>query len=127
VHPEHGGKGAEHREKVSWMQRTRTSLEEDERAHQQRRLADAREAFTAHAALYVLVMAALLVLNLFLTGFWWSGIVLVGWGIVLALHYQILRRVGTVDAGRSAARDRGADQQRQAGRLTRVLSRHQAT
>jgi fatty acid desaturase len=98
VHPEHGGNGAEHREKVSWMQKT--SLEDDVGAHQQRRLADAREAFAAHAALYVLVMAALLVLNLFLTGFWWSGIVLVGWGIVLALHYQILRRIGTADAGR---------------------------
>ena len=78
----------------------KTSLEDDEWADQQRRLGDAREVFAAHAALYVLVMAALLVLNLFLTGFWWSGIVLVGWGIVLALHYQVLRRVGTADAGR---------------------------
>jgi fatty acid desaturase len=83
----------------------KTSLEEDERADQQRRLADAREAFAAHAALYVLVMAALLVLNLFLTGFWWSGIVLVGWGIVLALHYLILRRATTADAGRQAGTD----------------------
>jgi hypothetical protein len=80
----------------------KTILEDDAGADQQRRLADAREAFAAHAALYVLVMAALLVLNLFLTGFWWSGIVLVGWGIVLALHYQILRRVVTADAGRQA-------------------------
>ena len=63
---------------------------------------DAREGFTAHATLYVLVMAALIVLNLFLTGVWWSGIVLVGWGIVLALHYLSLRRVGTADAGRQA-------------------------
>ena len=78
----------------------KASLEDDEWADQQRRLGDAREVFAAHAALYVLVMAALLVLNLFLTGFWWSGIVLVGWGIVLALHYQVLRRVGTADAGR---------------------------
>jgi 2TM domain len=73
------------------------STEDHERADQQQRLEDTREAFTAHAAMYVLVMAALLVLNLFLTGFWWSGIVLVGWGIVLALHYLILRRVGTAD------------------------------
>jgi hypothetical protein len=101
VHPEHGGNGAEHREKVSWMQKT--SLEDDAGAHQQQRLADAREAFAAHAALYVLVMAALLVLNLFLTGFWWSGVVLVGWGIALALHYLILRRVGKADGGRQRA------------------------
>jgi 2TM domain len=80
----------------------KTSLEDDERAGQQRRVADAREAFAAHACLYVLVTAALLVLNLFLTGFWWSGVVLVGWGIVLALHYQILRRFGTIDGGRQA-------------------------
>jgi hypothetical protein len=98
VHPEHGGNGAAHRKKVSWMHKT--SLGDDAGAHQQRRLADAREAFAAHAALYVLVMAALLVLNLFLTGSWWSGIVLVGWGIVLALHYLILRRVGTADRDR---------------------------
>jgi 2TM domain len=100
VHPEHGGNGAEHREQVSWMQKI--SLGGDAGADQQRRVQDAREAFAAHAALYVLVMAALLVLNLFLTGSWWSGIVLVGWGIVLALHYQILRRVGMPDAGRQA-------------------------
>jgi fatty acid desaturase len=76
------------------------SLEDDERADQQRPSEDAREAFAAHAVLYVLVMAALLVLNLFLTGFWWSGVVLVGWGVVLALHYLVLRRVGTAKAGR---------------------------
>ena len=39
---------------------------------------NAREGFTAHAALYLLVMAALIVLNFtFLTGSWWSGIPLV--------------------------------------------------
>ena len=54
---------------------------------------DAREGFTAHAALYVLVMAALIVLNLFLTGVWWFVIPLVGWGIVLALHY-LYRQAG---------------------------------
>ena len=87
------------------------SLEDDQRADQQRRLEDAREAFAAHAALYVLVMAALLVLNLFLTGFWWSGVVLVGWGIVLALHYLILRRATTADTaqqGGTEARPRTA-------------------
>ena len=52
--------------------------------------------------MYVLVMAALLVLNLFLTGYWWSVIVLVSWGIVLALHYLIVRRVGTADTDRQA-------------------------
>jgi hypothetical protein len=78
----------------------RLSLEDGERADQQRRLEDAREAFAAHAVLYVLVMAALLVLNLFLSGFWWSGIVLVGWGIVLALHYLVLRRATTADTAR---------------------------
>jgi fatty acid desaturase len=87
------------------------SLEDDQRADQQRRLEDAREAFAAHTALYVLVMAALLVLNLFLTGFWWSGVVLVGWGIILALHYLILRRATTADIaqqGGTEARPRTA-------------------
>jgi fatty acid desaturase len=86
-------------EEMSWMQKI--SLEDDERADQQQRQ-DAREAFIAHAALYVLVMAALLVLNLFLTGFWWSIVVLVGWGIVLALHYLILRRAAMADTARKA-------------------------
>ena len=66
---------------------------------------DAREGFTAHAALYILVMAALIVLNLFLTGVWWFVIPLVGWGIVLALHYLYLlylRRGGKADAKRPA-------------------------
>ena len=61
-------------------------------------LEDARGDFTAHAALYVLVMTALIVLNFFLTGFWWSVIPLVGWGVVLALHYLYLRRIGKADA-----------------------------
>ena len=77
------------------------SMEDHERADQQRRLEDTRDAFKAHAAMYVLVMAALLVLNLFLTGYWWSVIVLVSWG-VLALHYLIVRRVGTADIDRQA-------------------------
>jgi hypothetical protein len=42
-------------------------MEDRERADQQQRLEDTRDAFKAHAAMYVLVMAALLVLNLFLT------------------------------------------------------------
>jgi 2TM domain len=65
-------------------------------------VADARDGFTAHAALYVLVMAALIVLDLFLTGVWWFVIPLVGWGVVLALHYLSLRRVGKADATRQA-------------------------
>jgi hypothetical protein len=41
----------------------------------------------------------LIVLNFsFLTGSWWSVIPLVGWGIVLALHYLSLRRVERADA-----------------------------
>jgi 2TM domain len=57
-------------------------------------LEDARGGFTAHAALYVLVMTALIVLNFWLlTEFWWSVIPLVGWGIVLGLHYLHLRRI----------------------------------
>ena len=77
------------------------SMEDHERADQQQRLEDTWDAFKAHAAMYVLVMAALLVLNLFLTGYWWSVIVLVSWG-VLALHYLIVRRVGTADIDRQA-------------------------
>jgi L-asparagine transporter-like permease len=84
------------------------SMEDHERADQQQRLKDTRDAFTAHAALYVLVMAALLVLNLFLTGYWWSVIVLVSWGIVLALHYLIVRRVGTADTDRQARTEKRA-------------------
>lgn len=80
----------------------KTSLEDQKQTGQQQKLEDTRDAFTAHATLYVLVMAALVVLNLFLTGFWWSVVVLVGWGIVLALHYLILRRVGTADTNRQA-------------------------
>ena len=69
---------------------------------------DAREGFTAHAALSVLVMAALIVLNLFLTGVWWFVIPLVGWGIVLALHYLYLWRVGKADAKRQARTEQQA-------------------
>ena len=64
---------------------------------------NAREGFTAHAALYLLVMAALIVLNFtFLNGSWWSGIPLVGWGVVLGLHYLYLRRIERADADRQA-------------------------
>jgi hypothetical protein len=63
---------------------------------------EARDGFTAHATLYVLVMAALIILNLFLTGVWWFVIPLVGWGIVLALHYLYLRWVGKADATQQA-------------------------
>ena len=83
------------------------SMEDHERADQQQRLEDTRDAFKAHAAMYVLVMAALLVLNLFLTGYWWSVIVLVSWGIVLALHYLFLRRTGKADGERQARTEQG--------------------
>ena len=86
----------------------KTSLEDDEWADQQRRLGDAREVFAAHAALYVLVMAALLVLNLFLTGFWWSSCWSAG-GSSWPSTTRILRRVGTADAGRQRGTGRGPD------------------
>ena len=66
------------------------------------------EGFTAHAALYVLVMAALIVLNLFLTGVWWFIIPLVGWGIILALHDLDLQWADRVDAKRQAWTDQQA-------------------
>jgi hypothetical protein len=63
---------------------------------------DARDGFAAHATLYVLVMTALIVLNFsFLTGFWWSAIPLIVWGIVLALHYLYLRRMERTEARRA--------------------------
>lgn len=75
---------------------------------QETTLEDARDGFTAHAAVYVLVMTALIVLNFsFLTGSWWSVIPLVGWGVVLALHYLHVRRIGRDEADRRA---RGAQQ-----------------
>jgi hypothetical protein len=50
-------------------------------------------------------MAALIVLNFsFLTGFWWSAIPLVAWGIALALHYLHLRRLERAEADRRADR-----------------------
>jgi 2TM domain len=70
---------------------------------------DARADFAAHAAMYVLVMTTLIVLNFsFLTGFWWSVIPLVGWGVVLALHYLYLRRIEPADADRRARTERAA-------------------
>jgi hypothetical protein len=82
-------------EEVSWMREIT--------------LEDARGDFTAHAALYVLVMTALIVLNFsFLTGFWWSVIPLVGWGVVLALHYLYLRRIAKADADRQTRTERRA-------------------
>ena len=72
-------------------------------------LEDAREGFTAHAALYVLVMTALIVLNFsLLTGLWWSVVPLVGWGVVLALHYLSLRRLERVDTDRRTRSGRRA-------------------
>lgn len=56
-HPDRAGVAGDIGEKVSWIR--------------ERNLEDARADFTAHAALYVLVMMALIVLNFsFLTGFW---------------------------------------------------------
>jgi 2TM domain len=76
-------------EEVSWMRETT--------------LEDARAGFAAHAALYVLVMTALSVLNFsLLTGLWWSVIPLVGWGIVLTLHYLHLRRMERAAVDRRA-------------------------
>ena len=65
----------------------------------ERTFEDGSDDFAAHATLYVLVMTALIVLNFsFLTGFWWSAIPLVAWGIVLALHYCTCGRTGTPTA-----------------------------
>jgi hypothetical protein len=70
---------------------------------------DARSGFTAHAIVYVMVMAALIILNLaFLTGFLWFIIPLVGWGIVLALHYLFLRRARNADGDRQARTEQRA-------------------
>jgi hypothetical protein len=41
---------------------------------------------------------------IFLTGFWWSVIPLVGWGVVLALHHLNLRRIERADADQRAPR-----------------------
>ena len=72
-------------------------------------LEDAREDLTAHAALYVLVMTALIVLNFsLLTGLWWSVIPLVGWGTVLALHYLHLRRMERATVDRRVGTERPA-------------------
>jgi hypothetical protein len=70
-------------------------------------LEDARADFTAHAAMYVLVMTALISLNFsLLNGFWWSVIPLVGWGIVLGLHYGSLRHIERAAADRRAQPER---------------------
>ena len=54
-------------------------------------------------------MTTLIVLNFsFLTGFWWSGIVLVGWGIVLGLHYLYLRRTAKANTTRRARTEQRA-------------------
>jgi 2TM domain len=95
VHPDRDGVALDIGEEVGWMREST--------------MEDAREGFAAHAALYVMVMAALIVLNFsFLTGFWWSGIVLVGWGIVLGLHYLYLRRIAKADADRRPRTEQGA-------------------
>jgi fatty acid desaturase len=80
---------------VSWMRES--SLE------------DARADFAAHAAMYTLVMTALIVLNFsFLTGFWWSVVPVIGFGVALALHYRYLRRIEQADADRRARAARRA-------------------
>ena len=66
-----------------------------------------RGRFAAHAALYVLGMAALLVLNLFLTGLQ-SGIVLVGWG---SSWRCITRSSGRVEDGRRRSVRKGPRRQ----------------
>jgi hypothetical protein len=72
-------------------------------------LEDARADFSAHAAMYVLVTITLIVLNFsFLTGFWWSVVPLVAWGLALALHYRYLRRIERADADRWARTQRRA-------------------
>jgi 2TM domain len=72
------------------------ALADYERADRELDIGDARSGFTAHAIVYVMVMAALIVLNLtIMTGFLWFVFPLVGWGIALAAHYLFgVRRAG---------------------------------
>jgi hypothetical protein len=70
-------------------------------------LEDARTNLTAHAALYILVMTALIGLNLtLLNGSWWSAIPLVVWGTVLGLHHLSLRRLEQADNDRPTRPER---------------------
>jgi hypothetical protein len=79
---------------VGWM--PEITLADYERADRELDIEDARSDFTAHAIVYVMVMAALIVLNLtIMTGFLWFVFPLVGWGIALAAHYAFgVRRAG---------------------------------
>jgi len=64
------------------------TIKEFERAESELRTRKRHENFYTHAALYVLVNALLIIINMaFLTAFPWSLIPLVLWGICLLTHY----------------------------------------
>lgn len=69
--------------------RTQTiSIEQYEQAELQLETEKARRGFLVHAAVYVLVQAALITINLvFARDFIWFPFPLVGWGIGLTIHY----------------------------------------
>lgn len=68
------------------------TLEEYKRAERQVTLQGWKRGFVVHAAIYTVVISALVVLNVLLAvytdaGFFWFPFPLVGWGIGLAMHY----------------------------------------
>lgn len=64
------------------------SLADYERAEADLRAIEGRISFTVHAAVFVLINAMLLVINLvYAREFLWFFFPLVGWGIGLTMHY----------------------------------------
>jgi 2TM domain-containing protein len=72
------------------------SVEQYEQAEIQLATENARRGFLFHAAIYAVVQAALITINLaFAREFIWFPFPLVGWGIGLTMHYLFgLRWVG---------------------------------
>lgn len=77
------------------------SLADYERAEADLRATEGRISFYVHAAVYVLINAMLLILNLvYAREFLWFFFPLVGWGIGLTMHYLFAVRFvgrGTAD------------------------------
>jgi hypothetical protein len=68
------------------------TVDQYQQAERELTLPEWRRGWRIHAAVYVLVNAALLALNVALVtttdaGFWWFPFPLVGWGIGLTMHY----------------------------------------
>ena len=64
------------------------TIKEYEKAEAELRTSKRHENFYTHAALYVLVNAVLIIINIaFLTAFPWSLIPLILWGVGLLAHY----------------------------------------